>query len=228
MNFTYDVYKKILNNLKENNYDFSFFEDESKGKKVYLRHDIDLDIIGALNMAKIEHNMGINSTWFIMPNNRLYNIMNRDIIKILKEITDMGHQLGLHIDASSYNSVKDLKNDLNKYYEFYKDKINLSKTFSFHIPNKELFQNDIKIDGFTNAYDSKFFKEITYISDSNRREFLNEDRFPSALKNNKSMQLLIHPIWWNEKNILKEEIRDYLTKYLYDDLVDTSCKECLF
>ena len=228
MKFTYENYINILKKLKENKYEFCFFNEKKENKKVYLRHDIDLDIIGAFKMAKIEHNLGIHSTWFIMPNNRLYNIMNQDVIKILEEITSLGHKLGLHIDASGYTKPEELGNDLNKYYNFYKDKIKLSKIFSFHVPNKELFENDVKVEGFINAYDKKFFKEITYVSDSNRREFLNEERFPDALENNESMQLLTHPIWWNEENILKKDMRKYLRNCAKDNLVETSCKECLF
>ena len=228
MEFTYDNYINILKELKENEYEFCFFNEKNENKKVYLRHDIDLDIIGALKMARIENNFGIHSTWFVMPNNRLYNIMNQDVIEILNEIVNIGHKLGLHIDASGYEKLEDLENDLNNYYNFYKDKINLSRIFSFHVPNKKLFENDVKIEGFINAYDKMFFKEIAYVSDSNRREFLNEERFPNALKENKDMQLLIHPIWWNDKNILKKDIREYLNNYAKGNLVEPSCKECLF
>lgn len=227
MDFSYRNYKDILKKLIEENYYFSFFDEVIDKKKVYLRHDVDLDIKGAYNLALIESELGVKSTWFVMPNNRLYNLLDLDVINLLNEMVKMGHKIGLHIDASNVNSKEDLEDKLCSFYRFYSNYFELEKVFSFHIPNKELFDNDVKINGFINTYEAKFFHDIVYVSDSNRREFLSEDRFLYAINNNLNIQLLTHPVWWNEENILKDGIKEYLKNYTYD-LVIKSCDECKF
>ncbi len=65
----------------------------SQDKKIYLRHDVDSSIIKALPMALYEHKMGIKSTYFILHFKYWHN---DDTWFILRDIRDMGHEIGFH------------------------------------------------------------------------------------------------------------------------------------
>lgn len=215
MEFNYNKYKKVLYDFLLNGYQFMNFVDADKAKDekiIYLRHDVDIDIEKVLDMAKIENELGVSSTWYIMPDNKLYSLMNKDVQKVVKELKDLGHSIGLHIDASIYDSKSEMEKSINEMYYYYSKYIPIDKTISFHIPNEKILGNDVKIDGFVNVYEKKYIEKLCYVSDSNRRPFLEQDRYFDGIKNNKSFQLLIHPVWWNEETMDKDDLKELLEK----------------
>lgn len=77
---------------------------QRRGKKsVILRHDVDHDPEIARNMAKVEKENGIKSTYFALTSDTLMvwwtNKENRKrMIGLYQEIQEMGHEVGLHYD----------------------------------------------------------------------------------------------------------------------------------
>jgi len=61
-----------------------------------LRHDIDSDMPRALRMAKIEAQLGIRSTYFVLHTAAYYS--RRDFCEECLKLQDMGHEVGLHND----------------------------------------------------------------------------------------------------------------------------------
>ena len=212
MEFSYDKYKEILLDFKLNKYNFVSFLNADKlenEKYVYLRHDVDMNLKKSLDLARIEHELGVTSTWYVMPNNKLYNLMDKESIEIINELSQMGHTVGLHIDASGYDTKEELEKDIIDMYEFYSKYMPISKTISFHVPNEKILDSDIKIDGFINAYEDRFYNGLTYVSDSNRRPFLEQERYFDGFINKKNFQLLIHPMWWNESDLKKDQLHNH-------------------
>ena len=68
MDFTLNIYKKLLEVLKENGYSFYTFEDycngNASGKYVILRHDVDLKVSQSVATARIEAEAGIRASYF--------------------------------------------------------------------------------------------------------------------------------------------------------------------
>ena len=76
---------------------------EFNGEKKYLiRHDIDWDLKCAFKLAEIENEMGIVSTYFVLLRTDNYNVFSSDSSRILNLIKSLGHEIGLHFDASLY------------------------------------------------------------------------------------------------------------------------------
>jgi hypothetical protein len=65
----------------------------------FLRHDVDLEIDYALELAELEHEMGIRATFFFL-HNRVY-FDKPDFIEKCKRIETLGHEVGLHYDVLS-------------------------------------------------------------------------------------------------------------------------------
>ena len=63
-------YKKLLQSIIDKKYSFVKFGDidNNKDSQIILRHDIDLDIDLALDMAIIENTLDIKSTYFFFIN----------------------------------------------------------------------------------------------------------------------------------------------------------------
>ena len=60
-----------------------------------LRHDVDTKPHRALSMARLEHSMGISSTYYFRH--------TREVFKpqIIREVADLGHEIGYHYEVLS-------------------------------------------------------------------------------------------------------------------------------
>lgn len=199
--FTYRYYGELIKELKSKGYNFCSFDsyDVTKQKQLILRHDVDIDIWGTLGLAYEEQQQDVHSIYFFQPNAELYNILSVECIEIIQKLCDMGHQVGLHIDGSIFRNLLHLQKCLDEYYRFYSTFIPLEKVISFHKPTAFMLESDIKLEGFLNTYEKRFFVDMLYVSDSDRREFWSEERWRTMREECPNMQFLTHPIWWSHK-----------------------------
>jgi len=200
--FTISKYKEMLMlALKKST--FIGFNDHLAKKSIILRHDIEFSLPIAYEMAKIENELGINSTYFLQLHCEFYNTLDKDSYNIVSNILKLGHNLGLHFDAHFWDVTNE--EQLEKYLCFDKQileayfNIKLD-VFSFHNTNKFILSCEKdKYCNMTNVY-SKYFKEkIGYCSDSTgywRFENLHE-RLKDAKDDH--LQVLIHDGMWQDE-----------------------------
>ena len=81
-NFSYEHYKNTLKEIKEKR-KFSTFHNNSNND-VILRHDVDSSLKAALTMAKIEYDLDIQSTYFILFTSDFYNPFSIDSSKFIR------------------------------------------------------------------------------------------------------------------------------------------------
>lgn len=228
--FTYKSYKSLVNLLESNNYKFCSFTNENQydkdDKLVILRHDIDLSIQKAVELAQLEYDLGVKSTYFILVSTDFYNIFSKSSLYKLKKILSLNHELGLHFDESKYicKNNQDIKNYVNKEIKVLEmcldSKIN---TVSMHRPSKFVLNNDIKFDNIINCYSNKYFNEYKYLSDArmNWRENV-EDIISSNLY--KKIQIVTHGIWyWQEQNSINNVIKIFI-RNRHDQLIESLSK----
>jgi len=121
MDFTFSIYKKLLIAFNEVNYDINgvFNNNKSAKKSLILRHDVDRFPKQTLQMARLEYKMGVSSTYYF----RIVKSVFKD--NILKEIVDLGHEIGYHYEdlaLSNGNFDKAIvlfENNLNKVRKYY-------------------------------------------------------------------------------------------------------------
>ena len=106
-------YRDLLMDLqKHSNITFKTFRDGLAEKPAadevcgLLRHDVDGDLMAALDMAKIEHSLGIKSSYYLLHTAPYYGIMQGDVfernhesLEIYKEIEALGHEIAIHTDT---------------------------------------------------------------------------------------------------------------------------------
>ena len=169
MNFNYNQndfveknYKKLLKKIK--NKTIFYNEIQAHSSFVLWRHDIDLSVHRAYSIAKIEKNLNIKATYFLLLGSSFYNIFENEIKKLVLKIVYLGHQIGLHFDLESYD-IKTVK-ELEKYLTFEKNIMeNLFQTkinvFSFHNPTEEVLlrYDNFKYAKMINTY-AKYFKKM--------------------------------------------------------------------
>ena len=65
-----------------------------------IRHDIDMSPTQALALARIEANLGVRATYTILLTGDFYSPFEFANRQLLRQISDLGHDLGLHFDAT--------------------------------------------------------------------------------------------------------------------------------
>ena len=199
--FSYDNYKKILNEMKTINKIYSFKSLDSDVKHGFiLRHDIDFDIEKAYSMSNIEKEMNVTSTYFILVTSDLYNILSYKNKNIIKNMSSNGCEIGLHFDPVIYGdtSLKQMQKQVEKECSIIEDIIGLKvETVSLHNPS---IHNQYPLfEVYKNAYSKEFFNPDLYLSDS-CKDFRGKDVF-EFIKKGKSdlLQVLFHPIHFSQK-----------------------------
>ena len=162
-------------------------------KNVELRHDVDVSLVSAYNIAKVDKDFGIKSTFYIRFDCDYYNPISIDSKKMLDFISEH-HKIGCHVDCTEISNSSDLLQYLERFnalfpFEYFTFHINTEKTKSFgHIGR---FKNKSIITG-------------EYISDS--RGILSID-FIDKIKNMEEYTLLLHPEWWDNEHMQISEDR---------------------
>ena len=194
MIFSYPRLRQFLRRMKELGSTELF--GDWKGDNVFLlRHDVDFDLRPARDLAEIEAEEGIRSTFFVLTSCRTYNVLHKDNRKLLHEITGLGHEVGLHFDPSIYG-VADLQAAADKEAEVLSLAVGKEvRSISLHNPSVH-GQNPL-LKGYVNAYDPSLFNDQNYISDScysfrNKNPF----QFINHVKT-QMIQILLHPIHYS-------------------------------
>lgn len=215
--FTFSFYKQITDLLKDKGFTFCFFNQTPEEKKVYLRHDLDFSVAKACEMASFEKDLGIRSTYFVMLNNPLYNVFYQETRKMLQNILQLGHAIGLHFALEETEDLTSLEKLVQNQCRILADVIESPvDCFSVHRPaywsDKGFSSSSLLPPSLINTYATPFFSQGHYISDSNHNWRCGEPlKFISEYEGN-SLQVLTHPIWWNQELISpRKKAENYLS-----------------
>ncbi len=227
MNFTYDAYRNLLNLLKEKNYSFgNYFNYTANKKVVILRHDIDTSIEAAVRMAQIEADAGVKATYFVLLSTNFYNVASSESLIGMKEIVNLGGEIGLHFDETKYaiQSDDDIVERIQYESHILSQILEMPiRSVSMHRPSKGILEKNIEIPGVINSYGKVFFDEFKYVSDS--RRFWRED-VCQLIKQDvcDRMHILTHPFWYHDIEIdFKNSIIDFCRQKTYETY-DNLCK----
>ena len=178
MDFTLKKYTQLLDAFLCSDYEFMTFEDycfcakELADKKlVIFRHDVDLKAENALQVAKIETEKGIRSTYYFRT------LASSNKPNVIKQIVALGHEVGYHYEDFSFcngdaEKAKHLfLKNLNYFRQFYP-----VKTICMHgsprsrFDNKDLWKSfDYQSCGIVGEpYFDMDFDEFFYLTDTGR------------------------------------------------------------
>ena len=192
----FEKYESLLERFLDKSYKFIFFPELKIREKsqIILRHDVDLDLDLALQMAIIENSLGIKSTYFFLLRTDSYNLISDTSHDIVYQIKELGHSVSLHFDMLLYENVKDgLHKEKDIFSHYFKTEVDI---ISIHRPTYNFLKNPESYFNVENTYEKKYLKNIQYFADSGGSFRFGYPTQSSAFKNNDNIQLLIHPVWW--------------------------------
>jgi hypothetical protein len=164
---------------------------------IALRHDVDFAPGHSLDMAELEHDAGVASTFFVLVDGQFYNPLDAEVVKQLRRIHALGHELGLHFALST--AVHD---DVGEEVAFRLDVLSdivgaPVRSFSQHDP-VNAGQAAVELppghDGCVDATRAASEHDLLYVSDS--AMMWREHTFETALEQDRNLCLLAHPHSW--------------------------------
>lgn len=205
--FNYADYKTLVNTLKK---DYSFtcfsnikFSNEPIEKKVLLRHDVDLSLEKALEMAEIEYKLGVSATYFLYLRSPFYNIFAIKEEKIIQRIIELQHKIGLHFDFAKYEdpSISQMSLQIKREIEFMQNFYNIKlDAVSFHRPLPLEFFSKLELSNCPHVFEPVFVDNFKYLADSRGVWRYGHPLDSKEYAEKKNMHILIHPIWWNNES----------------------------
>jgi hypothetical protein len=170
-------YRELLAAARAGGYRFAFFDRDPQPGDLLLRHDVDLSLDAAVQLAEVEAELGASSTYFVMTESVFYNLASREGDAALARLRDLGHRVGLH---AVYPSV-----ELDARFD---------PVLAWHNPEPEYMS--VSVDGAANAMEPRFFVRGRYRSDSNQHWREGCPHEALARGDFEWLQLLTHPEIW--------------------------------
>lgn len=209
--FDFDHYAELLDAAVAGGYRFARFDHEPRPGDFFLRHDVDLSLDAALQVARLEQARGASATYFLMTESVFYNLASHEGRAALAELRELGHAVGLH--AVYPNADSDERFD---------------PVLAWHNPDPAyVFE---PVDGVVNVMQPPWFTQGRYRSDSNqhwREGCPHEELRAGAFE---WLQLLTHPEIWTYvgatmgetmRSMLDEKRGEWLVQ-LANDRIDLS------
>ena len=94
--FDLEHYRELLEAAKAGGYRFAHFGDGPEPGDLFLRHDVDLSLEAALEMAEVESELGVTTTYLLMTESIFYNLASPDGTAAIARLRELGHAVGLH------------------------------------------------------------------------------------------------------------------------------------
>jgi hypothetical protein len=194
MSCSFDLrhYVELLDAVRAGGYRWATFEREPRGGDVFLRHDVDLSLAAALELARLEAGQDVHATYFLMTESVFYNLDSEEGRSALRELRDLGHAVGQH--AVHPRALHDERFDA---------------VLAWHNPDPDYVHEPV--DGVVNVMQPPWFTKGRYRSDSNRhwREGCPHDELRTGRF--EWLQLLVHPeIWVYDGSSMRETMHSLL------------------
>ena len=207
--FTESRYRRIIRAAKDI-YAFEGYGATTTEPHVLWRHDVDLSVHRALQIARIEADEGVKSTYFFLLGGQFYNLFEPAITARARSILELGHELGVHLETSvqagegSAGIVKNLTRERLVLEELLEAP---AHSFSFHNPgfgNDALSIDDDEVGGLINTYGRNLRERYRYVSDSNG--YWRHESLASVLSSGEPrLHVLTHPGWWQRDALQPRE-----------------------
>jgi hypothetical protein len=142
-----------------------------------LRHDVDLSLAAAVELAELEAEAGARATYFLMTRSAFYNLLSPEGERAFGRIRELGHRVGLHAVHPHL--------DLDDRFD---------PVVAWHNPDPEFMHEPV--DGAVNVMQAPWFDPDHYRSDSNQHWRSGCPHEELAAGRPEWLQLLVHPEIW--------------------------------
>lgn len=135
---------------------------------VFVRHDIDFSLKLVLPLARIEAELGVEATYYLLVDGP-YSMKEPANRQALQELSDLGHEIGLHYDLSFYPADPEgQRSRLKREVQLVESWLSSSvKTISMHEPHRNA-GDPFQQEEWVHPHDPRLQGGLMYVSDSCR------------------------------------------------------------
>ncbi len=196
-------YRSLLDLAIRKGYRFTHFSDEEGPgeRRIYLRHDVDYSLGMALELAEVNHSMGVQGTFCVLLRSHVYNLLTHWSLQLARRIRDLGQHLAFHCTVPSPLPASDeeLAGHVLADFETVRRYLpEVEPAFAWHNATSGMIERgrNLEVPGLLNLYSRRFTQDIAYFSDSNMRYSVQELEDIIEKEDHAALQLLCHPINW--------------------------------
>ncbi len=207
--FSIERYREIVLRAREHNYWLPKVSEVGipplpERRFLLIRHDVDLSIDAAYEMAALESDLGVSTSYYIRLHCPFYNVFEQDVLKKILEIQSLGHEIGFHYEATFYEQLgmDPLNGILTDIEIFEKIPGRNIVSISQHLPSMCRVFPELW-DKYIDAYQPMLVRDIPYFGDSGRR--WREGCIIHKIGKLEKMHVLIHPAYWTRWHEAWEE-----------------------
>jgi hypothetical protein len=199
--FSLELYEQTLEKAKHLEYVFPTVSELKSGtrnltKFLLLRHDIDTSPQHALQMALLEHRLGIRSSYYVLLHSPFYNPAAPRHWNDLRKMIDLGFEVGLHYETDFFEerNIDPLEGVLGDVAALEKILHIKIKSVSQHRPASGTFLKRLN-EFYVDAYNQDLMHNVCYISDSGFK--WRGPTLADLLGKEDRIHALIHPLTWS-------------------------------
>jgi hypothetical protein len=221
-------YQSLLMKAKNNGYRFLNFLDltASSSKSIFLRLDVNLSPTIALELAQVNHSLGIRGNFFFPLREEKYNALAPENQNAIRKIHDLEQNIGFSyvllpersIDHTLAVSVRDDFDILSRYIP------EMQKIFVWSASNPELIAWGVEhqVAGLVNIENQLALHGIPNVSDE-ALGFSTSQLTGLLAERSQSMQLILHPhLWLSSTLTYLAELRYQLENDVAREMLDTT------
>ena len=197
--FTRNGYGDLLDAFADLGYTSRTFHNVSPNDAhLVLRHDIDYCLEYAIPLAEMEAERNMQSSFYVLLRSEFYNPASNKSLGVIRYLRDLGHDIGLHFDASLYQQdIESLNRACAKECSELECLIDQNvTTVSFHRPTKAFIGMNSLLGGRLHSYQPCFFNDMGYCADSQGRFRYGHPLKHEKVQKRQALQLVTHPVWW--------------------------------
>src|SRR5712691_5009043 len=106
MTFSLDSYRDLIRTGLGAGFAPTAFGAESTADRVLmLRHDVDYSLEMAVSLARVNAELGVTGTFFILLRGHAYNPLSATSMERVNELVLLGQRLGLHVSGQKEDHI---------------------------------------------------------------------------------------------------------------------------
>jgi hypothetical protein len=232
--FSLEYYRETLEKAIRLGYSFPTVSELKNGthnleKFLLLRHDVDTSPQYALQMARLERNMGVRSSYYVLMHSPFYNPAAPRHWDALREIIALGFEIGLHYETDFFEqrAIDPLEGVLGDVAALEKILQIRISSVSQHRPASGMFLRKLN-EFYVDAYNEDLMHNVSYISDSGFK--WRGETLANLIGKENRIHALVHPLTWSFGDLdmagtyerASEEITSEIRKSFADFIVSTN------